>query len=73
MLVLSRRNGETVVVGGGGGLGRVLKVTVLQIASGRVKLGFEVDGDIPVHREEVWQRLRANGELPAGTDYAKST
>jgi carbon storage regulator len=73
MLVLSRRNGETVVVGGGGGLGRVVKIKVLQVATGRVKLGFEVDGDIPVHREEVWQRLCANGELQAGADYAKPT
>ena len=71
MLVLSRKNRETVVVGGGGGLGRVVKITVLQIASGRVKLGFEVDGDVPVHREEVWQRKCASGELQAGTEYAK--
>ena len=73
MLILSRRNGETVVVGGGGGLQRVLKITVLQIASDRVKLGFEVDGDIPVHRDEVWQRMCANDELPVSTDNRKST
>lgn len=71
MLILSRRNGETVVVGGGGGLDRMIKVTVLQTASGGVKLGFDVDRDIPVHREEVWQRIRANGEVPAGAGYAK--
>jgi len=51
------------VVGGGGGLERLLKVTVLEIAGGKVKLGFEVDADIPVHRLEIWERLRANGEL----------
>ena len=67
MLVLSRKNGETVVVGGGRP-GRVVRITVVQITSGRVKLGFEVDGDIPVHREEVWQRMCANGELQSGTD-----
>lgn len=73
MLVLSRRNGETVIVGEGGGLERVVKITVLQSSSGRVKLGFEVNGDIPVHREEVWQRICANGELPAGADHAEPT
>ena len=53
MLVSSRRNGETVVVGGGGGLGRVVKITVLQIASGRVKLGFDGDRGLAAH---VWRR-----------------
>ena len=63
MLVLSRRNQESVVVGGGGGFPGLLKVTVLEIATGRVKLGFEVDGEIPVHRLELWERMRVTGEL----------
>ena len=46
---------------------------IIGFAIGVVKLGFEVDGDIPVHRDEVWQRMCANGELQAGTDYAKPT
>ena len=66
MLVLSRKNRESVVVGGGGGLARVLKVTVLGIAGGKVKLGFEVDADIPVNRLEIWERMRAQGELDSG-------
>jgi sRNA-binding carbon storage regulator CsrA len=28
-----------------------------------VKLGFEVDAEVPVHRLEVWERIRARGEL----------
>ena len=51
------------VVGGGGGFARVLKVKVLEISGGRVKLGFEVDADIPVRREEVWERIGASREL----------
>ena len=66
MLVLSRKNHESVVMGGGGGLARVLKVTVLGIAGGKVKLGFEVDADIPVHRQEIWERMCARGELNGG-------
>ena len=57
MLVLSRKNRESVVVGGSDGCHRMLKVTVLEISRGRVKLGFEVDVDVPVHRWEVWERL----------------
>jgi len=66
MLVLSRKNRECVMVGGGGGLNRLLKITVLEVAGGRVKLGFEVDADIPVHRLEIWERKRAQGELDRG-------
>ena len=72
MLVLSRKNKESVVVGGGGGLERVLKVTVLQIAGGKVKLGFEVDADIPVHREEIWERMRSQGELDRGVSSSEA-
>jgi carbon storage regulator CsrA len=59
MLILSRRNQESVVVGGAGGFERLLKVKVLEISGEKVKLGFDVDPDIPVHRLEVWKRIRA--------------
>ena len=58
MLVLSRKRQESVVVGGADRFERMLKVTVLDIRGGRVKLGFEVDADVPVHRLEVWERIR---------------
>jgi carbon storage regulator CsrA len=58
MLVLSRKNRESVVVGGKGGVDPMLKVTVLGIGNGKVKLGFEVDADVPVNRLEVWQRIQ---------------
>ncbi len=61
MLVLSRKNQESVVVGGSDRFERMLKVTVLAIKAGCVQLGFEVEGDIPVHRLEVWERIRAGG------------
>jgi carbon storage regulator CsrA len=62
MLVLSRKSQEAVVVGGSVGFERMLKVTVLEIGNGRVRLGFEVDAAVPVHRQEVWERIRANGQ-----------
>ena len=63
MLVLSRKSRETVVVGGGGGFPGLLKVTVLEVAAGKVKLGFEVAADIPVNRLEIWERKCASGEV----------
>lgn len=63
MLVLSRKSQESVMVGGSGGFERLLKVTVLEIRRGLVRLGFEAEADIPVHRWEVWERIRS-GEQP---------
>ena len=62
MLVLSRKSMESVVVGGRGRFERTLKVTVLEIKNGSVRLGFEADASVPVHRAEVWERIRdSNG------------
>ena len=59
MLVLSRKSRESVVVGGSDAFHRLLKVTVLEIQGSHVRLGFEVDADVPVHRSEVWERINA--------------
>jgi carbon storage regulator len=72
MLVLSRRIREVVLVGESGAIEPLLKVVVLEIKNDRVRLGFEADAEIRVHREEVWQRIRTGGvaaslgEDPAG-------
>jgi carbon storage regulator CsrA len=68
MLVLSRKSQESVVVGGANGFERLLKVTVLEIRAGTVRLGFQVDAEVPVHRLEVWERIRsgARPESPTG-------
>jgi carbon storage regulator len=59
MLVLSRKIQESVVIGGADGVHRMMKVTVLEIQGRNVRLGFEVDADVPVHRSEVWERICA--------------
>jgi len=61
MLVLSRKSQESVVVGGSAGFERLLKVTVLEIGNGKVRLGFDIDAAVPVHRWEVWERILACG------------
>jgi carbon storage regulator len=62
MLVLSRKSLESVVVGQARSFEKLLKVTVLEIRNDRVRLGFEAPAEIPVHRSEVWERIRAAGE-----------
>jgi carbon storage regulator len=68
MLVLSRKNREAVVIGGADGFHRLLKVTVLDITGARVRLGFEVDASIPIHREEIWERIHGSGRPDSLTE-----
>jgi carbon storage regulator len=56
MLVLSRKQGERVVVGNG------ITVTVIAVKGGRVKLGFQGPSDVPIHREEVHRRMEGLDE-----------
>ena len=52
MLVLKRRNGECLVIAD------TIKVVVVEIGHGWVKLGVEADPSIPVHRQEVWEQIK---------------
>jgi carbon storage regulator len=60
MLVLTRKNRESVVIGRPEDNQVVLQITVLDIEGGRVRLGFEADQKMPIHRREVWDRI-SNG------------
>lgn len=67
MLVLTRKSMESVVVGEPNGADYLLKVIVLEIKAGAVRLGFEAEADVPVHRLEVWEKIRARqAEGPTG-------
>ena len=69
MLVLTRKNRESVVIGGNDEMQIMLEITVLEIEGGRVRLGFEADARMPIHRREVWDRIcNGNGN---GNGHAK--
>jgi carbon storage regulator CsrA len=72
MLVLSRKSHEAVVIGGAVGFERLLKVIVLEVQRGVVKLGFDVDANIPVHRLEVWERIHCSDLSNSSPDAAKA-
>jgi carbon storage regulator CsrA len=57
MLVLTRKNRESVVIGRPDDLEIVLEITILEIEGGRVRLGFNADAKMPIHRREVWDRI----------------
>ena len=70
MLVLSRKSQESVVIGGTDGLHRLMKVTVLGVQGRNVRLGFEVDADVPIHRSEVWERICAERQTKSQSEDA---
>jgi carbon storage regulator len=53
MLVLSRKKNEALVVDDS------IRVVVLGIANGSVRIGIEAPDHVPVHRGEVHQRIQA--------------
>jgi carbon storage regulator len=57
MLVLSRKHGQSIVVGG------EVTITVVAIGRGRVQLGVTAPLDMAVHREEVQRRIQAQKRI----------
>jgi carbon storage regulator CsrA len=73
MLILARKSQEAVVISGANGYEQLLKVTVLEVRGGTVKLGFEAGAEVPIHRAEVWERIRTeNGASNAKPLAARS-
>jgi carbon storage regulator len=52
MLVLTRRLGESIVIGSG------IKLTVVSVGPGRVKIGIEAPPHVRIDREEVHARIQ---------------
>lgn len=57
MLVLTRKTNQRVLVGDD------ITVVVLDSVQGQVKLGIDAPKDTPVHREEVAEQIKAQGEV----------
>jgi carbon storage regulator len=61
MLVLSRKRGETIVIGDR------IRVTVEGITGGRVRLSISAPADVSVDREEIWWRKRTESDKAVET------
>ena len=59
MLILTRRIGETVMIG------EDIAITVLRVKGNQVRLGVDAPKHVSVQREEIYQRIQNENAPPA--------
>lgn len=57
MLILTRRNGESLRIG------QDIEITILSIKGGQVRIGVKAPRDVAVHREEIFNRIQNGHEV----------
>jgi len=60
MLILSRRTSEAIMIGDD------IRITVMGRENGQIRIGIEAAREIPVHREEVYLRIKREQEQARG-------
>jgi carbon storage regulator len=62
MLVLTRRVGEGITIGTN------IRVVVVEMKGGQVRLGIEAPADVPIHRDEIYAKVREENKKAAAAD-----
>jgi len=61
MLILTRKLGESIAIGDG------IKVTLLEVRGKEVKIGVQAPRDVPIHRQEIYEKIQQENLRAAGT------
>ena len=62
MLILTRRVGETLMIGD------EVAITVLGVKGNQVRVGINAPKEVPVHREEIYLRIKNEEENSARSE-----
>ncbi|HES76935.1 MAG TPA: carbon storage regulator [bacterium] len=62
MLILTRRVGEVLRIGDD------VSITILGVKGNQVRIGIDAPKDVAVHREEIYQRIKREGDIDELTD-----
>jgi len=60
MLILSRKEGEVIRIGDN------IRIRVQRIQEEKVRIGVEAPESIPIHREEIYNKLKEQGRQSTG-------
>ena len=64
MLILTRRVGEVLRIGDD------VSITILGVKGNQVRIGIDAPKDVAVHREEIYQRIKREGDADdVGSDH----
>ena len=63
MLILTRKLGESITIGDGS-----ITVSVMEIKGRQVRLGIDAPANTPIHREEVFVKIKESNEQAVKTD-----
>jgi carbon storage regulator len=66
MLILTRRVGETLMIGD------EVTVTVLGVKGNQVRIGVNAPKDVSVHREEIYERIKREQDEDSSQEVAGS-
>lgn len=65
MLILTRKVGEAITIGDGS-----IKVSVVEVKGRQVRLGIDAPADTPIHREEIFQKIKESNEMAVSASAA---
>ncbi len=69
MLVLSRKTGESVMIGDD------IEITLVSTEGSKVRIGIQAPPDVPVHRKEIYLEILASAQEPGeleGPDFYRA-